>query len=321
METYLLTFFGILVSVGLFLLGYRQTVGAYKERIRTANTDLEKVLLKRIVLESYRPTTENLSRLINGKARDYRVKRRDLLSEVQFLEILFTRIVESDFITSDQRNEILERLSPVLVEAEEAPVEEIRVAELPSTRKRLFSRYAILMIMGVFTSIIGALVTLLPELRKTSKLLTPSVFAAFGASLSVIIVIFLIYRLRESQEETSSESAFQSAIDFEQKVGDVLKKLGVTSKLSGADSGFDFMTIMGGKKILIEVKAWSHRAPISIIPHLVARLNQSIEAHGADEAIIITKIPVELPPGLLKDTRVRIMSLREFRNYIVHGGV
>lgn len=321
METYLLTFFGILVSVGLFLLGFRQTVGAYKERVRIANTDLEKVLLKRIVLESYRPTTENLSRLINGKARDYRVKRRDLLSEVQFLENLFTRIVESDFITSDQRNEILERLSPLLIEAEEAPVEEIRVAELPSPKKRLFSRYAILMIMGVFTSIIGALVTLLPELRKTSKLLTPSVFAAFGASLGVIIVIFLIYRLRESQEETSSESALQSAIDFEQEVGGVLKKLGVISKLSRADNGFDFMTIMGGKKILIEVKAWYHRAPISIIPHLVARLNQSIEAHGADEAIIITKIPVELPPGLLKDTRVRIMSLREFRNYIVHGGV
>lgn len=319
METYLLTFFGILVSVGLFLLGYRQTVGAYKERVQTANTDLEKVLLKRIVLELYRPTTENLSRLINGKAQDHRVKRRDLLSEVQFLEILFTRIVESDFITPDQRNEILERLSPVLVEAEEAPVEEIRLAELPSPRKRLSSRYAILMIMGVFTSIIGTLVTLLPELRETTKLLTPSVFAAFGVSLSVIIVLFLIYRLREYQEETSSESAFQSAIDFEQKVGDVLKKLEVTTKLSGADSGFDFMTIVSGKKILIEVKAWSRRAPISIIPHLVARLNQSIEAHGADEAIIITKIPVELPPGLLKDTRVRIMSLREFRNYVVHG--
>jgi len=319
MENYLLTFFSILVSVSLFLLGYQKTVGAYKERVRTANADLEKVLLRRIVLDLYRPTTEKLSRLINGKARDHRVKRRDLLSEVQFLEVLFTRIFESDFITPNQRKEIIERLLPVLVEAEEALVEEIRVAELPSPRKRLFSRYAIFGIMGVFTSIVGSLVILLPESRETTKLLTPSVFAAFGASLSVIIAIFLFYQLRESQEETSSESAFQSGIDFERKVGDVLKKLGVTSKLSGSGSGFDFLAIMGGKKILIEVKAWSHRVPISIIPHLVARLSHSIENHGADEAIIITKIPIELPPDLLKDTRVRVMSLGEFRNYVVHG--
>jgi hypothetical protein len=321
METYLLTFFSILVSVGLFLVGYQKTIGAYKERVRTANTDLEKVLLKRIVLELYRPTTENLSRLINGKALDHRVKRRDLLSEVQFLEVLFTRIVESDFINPNQRNEILERILPVLVEAEEVPEEEIRIAELPSPRKRLFSRYAYFGIMAVFASTLGSLVILLPELRETTKLLTPSVFAAFVASLSIIIVIFITYRLRESQEETSSESAFQSEIDFVRKVGDVLKKFGVTSKLSGLDRGFDFMAIMGGKKILIEVKAWSHRVPISIIPHFVARLSQSIKAHGADEAIIITKIPVELPPDLLKDTRVRIMSLREFRNYVVHEGV
>jgi len=320
METYLLTFFSISVSVGLFLMGYQKTVGAYKERVRTANIDLEKVLLKRIVLELYRPTIEGLSRLINGKAQDYRVKRRDLFSEVQFLEVLFTRIFESDFINSNQRNKILERIIPVLVEAEDTPVENIRVAELPSARKRIFSRYAYFGIFAVFTSIIGSLVILLPELSETTMLLTPSVLAAFVASLSVIIVIFITYRFRESQEETSNESAFQSGIDFERKVRDTLKKLGVTSKLSGSHSGFDFLVTIGGKKILIEVKPWSDRVPISIIQHLVERLSQSISAHGADEAIIITMKPVELPTDLIKDMHVRIMALREFKNYVVHAG-
>lgn len=319
METYLLTFLGILVSVSLFLLGYRQTFGAYKERVRTANTDLEKVLLKRIVLESYQPTTEDLSRLINGKALDHRVKTRDLLSEIQLLEILFARITESDFVTPSQRNEILKRLSLALVKAEEVPVEEIRVAELPSLKKRLYSRDIIPAIMALFASIVGTSVVFLPELSETTKLLTPSALAVFSASLAVIITIFLIYRLKESQQEISSESALQSAIDFEQEVAGVIEKLGITSELSRPDSGFDFMTMMGGKKILVEVKSWSHRAPISIIQHLVARLREAITAYGADEAIIITKAPVELPPDLFKDTGVRIMSLREFRNYIVHG--
>ena len=207
METYLLTFLSILVSVGLFLLGYRQTIGARKERVRTANTDLEKVLLKRIVLESYQLTVDGLSCLINGKARDHRVKPRDLLSEVQLLETVFTRIIESDFITPDQRNKILERLSSVLVKAEEAPVEEIRVAELPSSRRQLYSRTVIPVIMGVFASFVGVLVTFLPKLSETNKFLTSSVLTAFFGSLMVIILIFLVYRLRESQEEISSKNA------------------------------------------------------------------------------------------------------------------
>lgn len=319
MGTYLLTFLGILVSVGLFLLGYQKTVGARKERVKTANTDLEKVLLKRVVLESYQPTTDDLSRLINGKARDHRVKSRDLLSEVQLLETAFTRINESDFITPDQRNEILTRLSSVLLKAEEAPVEEIRVAELSSLRKQAYSNIFIPLIIGIFASISGALVAFLPKLSDTTKLLTPPVFGVFVASFTVIIVIFLTYRVRESQEETSSKSALQSAIDFEQEVGRVLRRTGVTSELARPTSRFDFMLTIGEKKILIEVKAWSRRAPISIIRNLVARLSQAIKVHGADEAIIITKAPVELPPGSLKNTRVRIMSLRELRNYIAHG--
>lgn len=321
METYALTFLGISVSVILFLLGYQKTVGARKERVKTANTDLEKVLLKRVVSESYQPTTDDLSRLINGKARDHRVKSIDLLSEVQLLETAFTRINESDFITPDQRNEILTRLSPVLLKAEEAPVKEIRVTELSSLRKEVYSNTFIPVIIGIFASIAGALVAFLPRLSGTIKVLTPPVFGVFVLSFAVIIVILLIYRVKESQEETGSKNTLQSAIDFEQEVGRVLRRTGVTSELARPNSGFDFMFTISEKKILIQVKAWSHRVPISIIQNLVARLSQAIKVHGADEAIIITKASVELPPGSLKNIRVRIMSLRELRNYISHGRI
>jgi hypothetical protein len=249
------------------------------------------------------------------------VRTRDLLSEVQLLETLFARIFESDFINTDQRNEILKRLSPILLKAEEAPMEEIRAAELPSREKRLYSRTYISVTMAVLAAIAGTLVAFLPELGEATKLLIPSVIAAFVMSLAIIIMIVLVYRRRESQEETSSESAFQSALDFEREVSGVLNKLGATSKLSRPGTGFDFMTMVSGKKILIEVKAWSRPASIAIIRHLVAKLSQAIRAHGADEAIIVTKAPVDLPPDLLKDTSVRIMSLREFRNYMAHGGM
>jgi hypothetical protein len=317
----LLNFLGILVSVVIFLFGYRQTVGAYKERVRTANTDLEKLLLKRIILESYQPTTEDLSHLINGKALDHRVKAKDLLSGIQLLEIIFARIIESDFVITSQRNEIIEWLSSALIKAEEIPVEDISMAELPSPRERLYSINIIPGIMALFASIIGVLITLLPGLSKTTKFLTPSMLLVFAISFIVITIISLFSRFKESQQEISSGTALQSTIDFEQEVAGVLRKLGleITSEFGELDRGFDFMIMMGGKKILLEVKSWSSGAPISIIRHLVVKLREASKAYGANEAIIITKTPVELHPDLLKDTGIRIMSLREFRNYVVHG--
>ena len=141
---------------------------------------------------------------------------------------------------------------------------------------------------------------------------------AFSGSLFVIILILFTYRIRESQEEASSKGTLQSAIDFERDVARVLAKMGAMAELAGPGSGADFVATVGGKKILVEVKAWSGRVPISMVRNLVARLSQAIEAHGADEAVVVTKRPVELPPDSLKGTRVRIMSSREFRNYIAH---
>ncbi|EGL17257.1 MULTISPECIES: hypothetical protein [unclassified Paenibacillus] len=50
MEAYIQTFIGIAVSVLLSVIGYRQTIGAAKERQRNANKEIESLLLKRVLL-------------------------------------------------------------------------------------------------------------------------------------------------------------------------------------------------------------------------------------------------------------------------------
>ena len=124
MVNYWLPLLGIFISIVLSLWGYRQIVSARRERIRAANSELEKVVIRRIVLESYQPTVDDLLRLIGGKAREHRIKRGDLLSETQLLEMVFAKITESDFMTQDRRNEVLERLSPVFAKIEKATEEE-----------------------------------------------------------------------------------------------------------------------------------------------------------------------------------------------------
>ena len=154
MVNYLFGGLGIAVSVGLFLVAYRQTIGARKERIAAANSELERILVRRIVLEKYIPNETDISRLIEGKARDYRVRSTELLSEAQVLTTVYTRIMESDLIPADQRDEILGRIAPVLSESERAPVQEEALQEVTSSQRRFRTTQAVLALSAVLASVV-----------------------------------------------------------------------------------------------------------------------------------------------------------------------
>jgi hypothetical protein len=68
MEGYLQTGLGILVSLILFVIGYRQTIGAKKERTKNANSSITRVIMRRMVLEDYSPVYKDITRVIEGKA-------------------------------------------------------------------------------------------------------------------------------------------------------------------------------------------------------------------------------------------------------------
>jgi hypothetical protein len=156
------TLVGIAASVFLFLLSYRQTIGAKKERVRIANNEIQQTIVKRIILESYTPNVADLSRLIDGKARDYRVNANDLMSITQILNTVFTRIIESDLIASDQREKILERLNPIIVTLEESPIKEAEIIEIKPTIELTSQRMLPPLIIGIIASTIGALLSILP---------------------------------------------------------------------------------------------------------------------------------------------------------------
>ncbi len=90
MDDYVLGIAGIALSVLFFVAGYRQTIGAKKERANSANADVEKILVRRIFLESYTPRLGDISRLLEGKARDFRVRTEDLHTLSQVLNSIFT---------------------------------------------------------------------------------------------------------------------------------------------------------------------------------------------------------------------------------------
>ena len=321
MVDYLLPILGILVSIVVSMWGYRQTVGARRELIRAANSELEKVLIRRIVLESYQPNVDDLSHMIGGKAFEHRIKREELLSETQLLEMVFTKLTESDFLTQDRRNEVLDRLSPVFVKVEKAIKEEAPIIESPRAGKPIFAgiyaRNRLSFVIGLFASLFGAAMVAIIATEADVFSIT-SIILAFVGSLVLISMIFSVYRARESGEESSARDAIQAARDFEQEVINTLTRLRIPVFIAERTSGVDFIVTLGERRVLIEAKAHTRRPPLSYIRRSIERLNNAIREKNADEGIIVTKESYEIPEDLLKNTRIRIMTLRELRNYMAH---
>lgn len=319
---YFLGILGIVVSVVLFLLGYRQTVGAKKERVTAADAEIEKILVRRIVLEGYAPKATDIERLTEGKARDFRVVRGDLLATDQLLNVLFARIIESDLIPHDRRDEILKRILPAIVEAEGEPVKERAVIEMQSFAGHFVGTGWAAVGLGLVASLFGAVVSVLPDIRvidTAPKELLATVAATLGASLAIILGLILFKRVKESQEGTSQSTTLERYVMFERDVARSLEKLGVSAKAAHTDGGFDFFVESGGKKILIEVKSWVRPVPRAIIGRTVERLKIALERNAADLAVIVTPSPIPNSGALDLDERIRLMTLRDLRNFITHG--
>ena len=116
MDGYTQTAIGIFVSIVLFLLGYRQTIGARKEREKAANTSVHRAIMRRMVLEDYQSSLADISRILEGKAREFQVSSLNLLSEDQVLNQLYTAVFDNDLIVPPQRVELEKRLDHVFNE-------------------------------------------------------------------------------------------------------------------------------------------------------------------------------------------------------------
>ena len=321
MEVDIQTLFGIAASVFLFLLSYRQTVGAKKERVGIANNEIQQTIVKRIILESYTPNVAELSRLIDGKARDHRVKGNDLMSINQILNTVFTRIIESDLIVSDQRKIFLEQLNPILVAVEESPIKETEVMEIESTTGLKYQRMSPLL-FAIIASIIGALLSTFPySQEETFSLLSNEIIGVFILIISIIALILILFKFKESQEEPSKSSLFEKSFDFEKEVGKFIEKLEVLKPYPSHnhryESGYDYYIEIKGEGIIIEVKYWSKSVPSKILQLTIDRLQRVLKSkENVGKAIIVTKNSIYCPSDVLQDEHIDIMSFKEFKNYL-----
>lgn len=325
MEEYIQTIMGIIVSIILFWIGYRQTIGAKKERIKAANDKLIDTILRRVVLEDYHPKIDDINRIIEGKSRDFKVREKDLLSSVQILNTIYTRIFENDLIPQELRDKNIEKLGGLF--SEEKKIDKTQDIDLILNKSKsrdkdikYFNLFAIL--LGLTSSIIGVLVASSKSIfeQQLSFDNNSLLFSIFG-SLIAVTTVYVFIRFKDRQESSDSKniSPIIEFVNFEKEVMELLKKLNASIQLppDNKDAGFDLGILKDNKKIAIEIKAWRMRPPISIINHTIQRLQNAMNKSGYSKGIIITKEKINIPDKLVTNENIKIITLNELKRYLL----
>ena len=106
-----LSVLGIVLTVLFFVVGYRQTIGARKERARAANSQVVDVLFRPLAHEeAFGLSADELAKLLDGWALQAKVRFSDILGASEVEALLVARVFENDYISDEQRKSILERV-------------------------------------------------------------------------------------------------------------------------------------------------------------------------------------------------------------------
>lgn len=320
MEQYLQTALGIFVSLFLFILGYRQTIGARKERVKACNEKLIETILRRIILENYTPKKDDIKRLIEGKARDYKVKQKDLLSDDQILNTIYTRIFENDLISQDQRNDNIERLSALFIVDKKQIIQDLDISffnDKDKTRRKFIN--IVTFLLAIISTTIGVVVVSFDSMASFDKLLNSNILYTILGSLTAIIAVYTFFRVKDFQESSEDvelpRNPFRDQVKFEREVVVQLKKLNIETIFPNSkEDGFDLIAIINGEKIAIEIKFWRQRPPFSFIRQVLLRLKSAMEKEKINRGLVITNDKFGLDDKLKMDENIEIIDIKELRN-------
>jgi len=325
MDAYFTTGFGILVSIFLFLLTYLQTIGAKRVRAKFANQDIHRSFMRRIIFEEYAPKFKDLTKIVEGKAREFKVSINDLLSEEQVLNALFTEVFDSDQISPSQRVEIENRLNRCLdrIEQESEEPGSIDFSQLLLEKKQKSKNISIL--LGT-ASLLGATSSFAYTFFETKILNTELILSgvvALVASVAALTAISVILINKEVVEQPSRRVAQMISSELENEVRKILEKEKIKYSISPRLGGLRpaFIIDIKGKKVVIDAKAWNNIVPLHQIRKTKDYLNELANTEGVDQVLLVTNEKTPLPLSQINNDTISAITISELSSALKKSSI
>jgi hypothetical protein len=297
---------GVVVSVVLAYLGYRQSIGVKRERAHMAERELVRTVLKRMLLEDYDPTLDELAHVIDAIGRERDVPPAYLFTAEGCAAAVWAEALTNDLVGSKDRVRIGQALSDVLRSTEVAAVR-----PRPELAREYSRAWSGAIIAGAGASVLGAAVAAAAGTHHSVRdYLLFLAAAAIGAAASLLAA-------GARQGVAEAGQSFPSRLT-KAKLDDQVERTLAHSGLKDLQSGdgLDYLVTVGERRIAIEAKAWGGAAAPPAFIASVERVYAAALAAEADELIIVTELrdPPTVEPRKIP---IEVMSVATLRRHLV----
>ena len=327
MEGYIQTSIGILVSIILFLVGYKQTIGARQERIRTANKRLVEVIIKRIILEELVPTRKEIDRLKGGIAQDSRIPYYNMLNYEALHDILYLQLFENDLISKEQRLNYIDYLIKIpneddtsvttdnksiksKIQQNQSEIKQESNVDFESMilgRERASNSKMINFVtvfLGLLSVVLGTSVSFFDDI--VHDITIDSYMVVFSAIISIISIIIAYTYLRFKNKDINQDLAYNRinrGLEFEKFIARELTRNNIIFETTSLnrDAGCDFIANIKGNRTAIEVKYWSRPPNSRIINNIFFAMQETLERNQLNFGYILVNKSYNLPSPPNKD--------------------
>ena len=268
---------------------YKHSMGAQKERERTAFREIKLIIARFISQSQINPNLYEIQGLIKSKARQHNVAIGNIPSIPAIFEDVMTKLIENEFIPQDVKKDLISKVRSLQMELESKEAREKIIAEtqeVPTADK--YHNLISIFVPTVMVYIL--LVTIIYGLFNSMDVfLYP--FMILAALFILIAAMYVYMKVNAEKEKKETENITYISPIFKNMVSSALQKHLPDTKVEKDvvlknGKRMDFVLQINEERVPIEVK---YRAVKSAtIEQISDYMNQS----GAKRAILITNSSV-----------------------------
>lgn len=297
LSSWLLGILSILVSVVTFIITYRQTIGARKERAKNAAAEVRKLLYRNLIVEGSFPTLENLERILSAKVYEHSIKSTDLPDAADFIDFTYGRIVEDELIKSDQKEKLVQKVLGTLGSQAETSVSTIEF-KTPIKKESWIT-----IATAAFSIMIGLAVSMLVSAKIQSsdlfdsKYIIITAFTILGAVLSIILAQSVLKSKAGYNEPASSPTrslrqdylSLENAVEKHLQAGKYQISKDVRISKRNPNYRIDIQAVKAEKEYLIELAVFRKFVPSAILRRYKDLATVAKKNNKQAKLILITK--------------------------------
>lgn len=305
---------GVALTVLFFVIGYRQTIGARKERAKAANRQVTEALFRRLALdEGFYLDRQGIEKLLVGSALGASVRADDLYTSEEMEAVLYTKAIETDYLDSAKRSEVMERLGKCFKE----PPENSSVVTPRTQRGGLPADVWLAVASGLTAMVLSAAAVPLTgvsfaEILDRSGDMTTVVLTVLGlvgtvAATAGALTAFTRVREKSFSIDDHRLDSRHSAILFERNLIDAAKRRNNTVQIAKRDE-CDFFYLGDNGNIAVEIKLDVNRVMRSSLKMALQKLEALCMAGTYTSAFIVGKNPPSSSIKKLETENVKIID-------------